>query len=69
MTTETITTATTTMTITAAATATATTTTTTTTTTTAQYPRGGEARASYKYLVICCNSPLNTTYRRDGVTT
>jgi len=68
MTTETITTATTTMTITAAATATATTT-TTTTTTTAQYPRGGEARASYKYLVIC-NSPLNTYHniskRRDG---
>ena len=38
-----------------------------TTTTIAQYPRGGEARASYKYIVIC-NSPLNTyiSNRRDG---
>jgi hypothetical protein len=59
MTTATITTVTTTMTITGAA--------ATTTTTIAQYPRGGEARASYKYIVIC-NSPLNTyiSNRRDG---
>jgi hypothetical protein len=58
-TTATITTVTTTMTITGAA--------ATTTTTIAQYPRGGEARASYKYIVIC-NSPLNTyiSNRRDG---
>jgi len=56
MTTATITTATTMMAITAAAAA------------AAQYPRGGVARASYKYLVIC-NSPLNTYHiskRRDG---